>query len=215
MVAATAKKTTTTQFWYKNIMLSLTRLHNICIFLLCICLPNIVLWRLFWGMACRVNFPNFLLLHSNSQLANLFSSPAKNASWTSTPQRFTVSDRANQGSSDTREDAQCTATTCPWEKDSATSPSTPSYGERFQHSLVFMWRTQSHSKPLRNYTAVVPSVWSDAECCWGGKSDLFCLIKYTQYLKAIRPLMICGENYFKNQKQMIKAFSFVFSNVGL
>lgn len=77
-----------------------------------------------------------------------FSSPAKNASWTSTPQRFTVSDRVNQGSSDTREDAQCTATTCPWETDSATSPSAPSYGERFQHSLVFM-------------------------CCWGCKSDLF------------------------------------------
>lgn len=32
-------------------------------------------------------------------------------------------------------------------------------------------------------------------------------------LKAIRPLMICGENCFKNQKQIIKAFSFGFKHI--
>lgn len=92
----------------------------------------------------RNQFSSFPLLHSNSQLANLLSSPAKNASWTSTPIRFTVFGRVNQGFSDTREDAAerslCTAA-CPWETDSATSLSTPSDVKHFQHSLVFIWRT--------------------------------------------------------------------------
>ncbi len=87
----------------------------------------------------KSQFSSSLLLHSNSQLANLLSSPAKNASWGSTPIGFTVFGRMKQG---TQEDAvesplccmslrsrQCHITEHPiWCQDS-------------QHSLVFIWRT--------------------------------------------------------------------------
>lgn len=101
----------------------------------------------------RIQFSSFLLLHSNSQLANL---PAKNASWASTPIWFTVFGRVNQGFSDTWRDVEecspCTAA-CPWKTDSDTSLSTPSDVRHFQHRLMFIWRTLTlkihHKRPKK------------------------------------------------------------------
>lgn len=68
----------------------------------------------------RSQFSSFLLLHSNSQLANLLFLPAKNASWGSTPIVFTVLSRMNQVFSGTKDDAVesrlCSAA-CPWKAD--------------------------------------------------------------------------------------------------
>lgn len=49
----------------------------------------------------RSHFSSFLLLHSNSQMANVLSSPAKNSSGISTSKPFTAFGSVNGGLSDT------------------------------------------------------------------------------------------------------------------
>lgn len=53
----------------------------------------------------RSHFSSFLLLHSNSQMANVLSSPAKNASGIPTSKPFTAFGNVNRGLSDTWEEA--------------------------------------------------------------------------------------------------------------
>lgn len=76
----------------------------------------------------RSPFSSSRVLHSNSQLANALSSPAKNACRGSTPITLTAFDRINQDFSDTQTDAaeskRCTAA-CPREAACDTSLSTP------------------------------------------------------------------------------------------
>lgn len=62
------------------------------------------IFRLVSGSLTRSHFLSFLLLHSNSQLANL-SSPAKNASWISTSKWLTAFGRVNPGFCDTWSDS--------------------------------------------------------------------------------------------------------------
>lgn len=96
-------------------------------------------------------FTSSPLLHSNSQLANLTSPPAKNVSWESTPILFTECGK-NWGYSDTGgvwvEKPLCSAP-CPFDGDRATSGT-------LKHNLVFIWRT---------FKWAIHQVSSGLSCC--------------------------------------------------
>lgn len=57
------------------------------------------------GSVMRSHFSSFLLLHSNSQMANVLSSPAQNSPGIPTSKPFTAFGSVNRGLSDTWEEA--------------------------------------------------------------------------------------------------------------
>lgn len=77
----------------------------------------------------RSHFSSFLLLHSNSRMANVLSSPAKNSSGISTSKPFTAFGSVNRGLSDTWEEA-----VKPWRL-----PCSLRNSDIWQNSQVILW----------------------------------------------------------------------------